>query len=59
MVNIKKKYKHWSKKTDEELIEDWMEGQRILKQCSKEIDESLAKFDLYRNEKGIIDEKKK
>ena len=53
-----KKYKHWSKKTDEELIEDWREGQRILKQCSKEIDESLEKFGLYRNKKGVISKKK-
>ena len=46
MGNIKKKYKHWSKKSDKELIEEWNEGQKILKKSQEEVKRMMKKFGL-------------
>ena len=44
--NTKKKYKHWSKKSDKELIEEWNEGQKILKKSQEEVKRMMKKFGL-------------
>ena len=44
--STKKKYKHWSKKSDKELIEEWKEGQKILKKSQKEVKRMMKKFGL-------------
>ena len=46
MKYYKDEYKHWSKKSDKELIEEWNEGQKILKKSQEEVKRMMKKFGL-------------